>query len=663
MLRQSLLAGFGLLSLATAQTPIAMPPYVSTYTAAATRGFYFTCPTDCVITGLQAPNEAAQPNQVVEVLDFGVAPPPMFPAVVGAVNQLFYDNSVPAGTQVNTNIALQAGNVYGIFGCCTDAQGSATTYTSYGSGSFITSILGSPTTIARLLTQSGIASNGGNQPCSASTGPLGRVLVDIMPPAGLYAGFTADVTEGSSPLTVNFSDTSYTNDPGGVLSWAWDFENDGTIDSTAQNPTHTFTSCGDYDVSLTVTDASNPADTELLLNHVRTDLVAASFTVSLLTPPNVWQFTDTSTLPPTAWAWDFENDGTIDSTAQNPTFVTSGSCLNTTVRLDVTRGCRASSVIVPTFAAGSSFLGEVGGGNTISSPTSAGNYFDMQVTAAEGIRVCGLAVAPVGVAGALDVSVYLTEGSHVGKEGNPAAWRLLSTGSGTSSGGGYTPPVLSNVGLDTPFFLPVGDYGMAVFLSSPAGMGIAYTDGPAGPYVGADITIHPANVGSSSVSELGPVAFDQRFWNGGFFYSRCSVVGEAGSGFYGTGCAGPLGTPGLDPVGTTPALGTTYQLDVTNVPGGVALMLIGFSHTLSPVFGSLPYEATPNGAPGCFLRASADVTTLLVAAGSTATWTLTIPNDPAMTCLPIFNQAAVLSQGTNSLGFIISDARAAIVGQ
>ena len=65
---------------------------------------------------------------------------------------------------------------------------------------------------------------------SWSGGFIGNPLND------LYPGFTADVTSGLSPLTVNFTDTSVTNDPIGVLSWAWDFENDGLVDDTTRTP-------------------------------------------------------------------------------------------------------------------------------------------------------------------------------------------------------------------------------------------------------------------------------------------------------------------------------------------------------------------------------------------------------------------------------------------
>ncbi|MFT4516354.1 MAG: PKD repeat protein [Planctomycetota bacterium] len=48
---------------------------------------------------------------------------------------------------------------------------------------------------------------------------------------------------------------------------------------------------------------------------------AASFTTSEIAP-TVIQFTDTSSGgTPIAWSWDFDNDGTIDDTTQNPVFV------------------------------------------------------------------------------------------------------------------------------------------------------------------------------------------------------------------------------------------------------------------------------------------------------------------------------------------------------
>lgn len=57
--------------------------------------------------------------------------------------------------------------------------------------------------------------------------------------------------------TVNFTDTSI-NSP---TSWAWDFNNDGTTDSTLQNPTNVYTVAGTYSVKLTATNAGGSGDT------------------------------------------------------------------------------------------------------------------------------------------------------------------------------------------------------------------------------------------------------------------------------------------------------------------------------------------------------------------------------------------------------------------
>jgi PKD repeat protein len=55
---------------------------------------------------------------------------------------------------------------------------------------------------------------------------------------------------------VTFTDTS----TGGPTSWAWDFQNDGTVDSTAQNQIFTFTDPGTYDVKLTVTNSGGSSN-------------------------------------------------------------------------------------------------------------------------------------------------------------------------------------------------------------------------------------------------------------------------------------------------------------------------------------------------------------------------------------------------------------------
>jgi thioredoxin 1 len=64
------------------------------------------------------------------------------------------------------------------------------------------------------------------------------------------ADFTSNVTEGYSPLTVQFTDMS----TGSPTSWNWDFGDGNT--STVQNPTHTYNEAGNYIVTLTVENSA-----------------------------------------------------------------------------------------------------------------------------------------------------------------------------------------------------------------------------------------------------------------------------------------------------------------------------------------------------------------------------------------------------------------------
>jgi parallel beta-helix repeat protein len=68
--------------------------------------------------------------------------------------------------------------------------------------------------------------------------------------SGAVADFTADKTSGPAPLTVQFADKSTEN----PTSWAWDFDNDGVVDSIEQNPSYEYTAVGTYTVKLTVSN-------------------------------------------------------------------------------------------------------------------------------------------------------------------------------------------------------------------------------------------------------------------------------------------------------------------------------------------------------------------------------------------------------------------------
>lgn len=140
---------------------------------------------------------------------------------------------------------------------------------------------------------------------------INYITVTVSPPA---ANFTANRTEGTSPLPVAFTDLS----TGFPDAWTWDFGDGGT--STAQNPIHTYTSAGLFTVNLTV---SNSAGFDTL---VRTDYInvtssfapTASFTGNPVAgyEPLLVRFNDSSSGAITWWQWSF-GDGTT-SAEQNP---------------------------------------------------------------------------------------------------------------------------------------------------------------------------------------------------------------------------------------------------------------------------------------------------------------------------------------------------------
>lgn len=82
------------------------------------------------------------------------------------------------------------------------------------------------------------------------------------------ADFTANVTSGTAPLSVQFNDNS-TNTP---TSWSWEFGDGNT--SAAENPAYTYPDAGVYNVTLTVSNAGG-TDSEIKYGYINvTDVVS-----------------------------------------------------------------------------------------------------------------------------------------------------------------------------------------------------------------------------------------------------------------------------------------------------------------------------------------------------------------------------------------------------
>ena len=132
---------------------------------------------------------------------------------------------------------------------------------------------------------------------------------------GIQAAFThSQPTVCRPPSNITF--TNISTGPG-VLSYLWMFGDGNT--STSQNPTHTYTSSGNYTVTLIVTNNNGCTDTV----QSSTPIVIGEYNVSFSGPDSVCvgqvaNFTNTSGTNPASAFWTFGDGGT--STAVNATY-------------------------------------------------------------------------------------------------------------------------------------------------------------------------------------------------------------------------------------------------------------------------------------------------------------------------------------------------------
>lgn len=87
-------------------------------------------------------------------------------------------------------------------------------------------------------------------------------------PVKTSAGFTATSIAGFLPLKINFIDTTIKPEDKDLVSWEWDFDNDGNVDSNLQNPIAIYDRSGSFTVRLTVTDSGGNMDTAIKENYI-----------------------------------------------------------------------------------------------------------------------------------------------------------------------------------------------------------------------------------------------------------------------------------------------------------------------------------------------------------------------------------------------------------
>ena len=154
--------------------------------------------------------------------------------------------------------------------------------------------------------------------------------------------FTApDTANCSAPFTVDFTDQTP-----GATSWLWDF-GDGTT-STLQNPSHTYTTVGDFNVSLTVSTGIGCSNTFVKAPYVliRPTTIRLNLPSGDCAPFNYVPVATITTVDPIAsYLWDFGDGNT--STAATPvphTYLTPGA-YNVSLTVTTANGCTVTETV------------------------------------------------------------------------------------------------------------------------------------------------------------------------------------------------------------------------------------------------------------------------------------------------------------------------------
>ena len=169
-------------------------------------------------------------------------------------------------------------------------------------------------------------------------------IVVTQPPNVPKAAFTADVTSGNAPLTVNFTNQS----TGDITAFAWDF-GDGQS-SNQQNPSHTYTSPGSYIVNLTVSGPGGSDSAQTIISVTTTvQPPRAAFTQDKTSgeAPLTVQFINQSEGENLTYQWDFGDGTTSTDNSPSHTFVAAGTyTVNLTVSNSAGRSQAQTTITV-----------------------------------------------------------------------------------------------------------------------------------------------------------------------------------------------------------------------------------------------------------------------------------------------------------------------------
>ncbi|MFD1587794.1 PKD domain-containing protein [Halorientalis brevis] len=139
------------------------------------------------------------------------------------------------------------------------------------------------------------------------------VDVSIVPNEPPTASASADDTAPNPGESITFDASDSTDSTGRIVSYEWDF-GDGTT-ATGATPTHSYSSGGTYQATVTVTDVKGATDTDTVTIDVN-DAPTASAAVEPTsgTEETTFTFNASASSDPdgsiTSYAWDFGDDST-----------------------------------------------------------------------------------------------------------------------------------------------------------------------------------------------------------------------------------------------------------------------------------------------------------------------------------------------------------------
>lgn len=187
---------------------------------------------------------------------------------------------------------------------------------------------------------------------SSVCGPGAMVAVSPSACSGVpTASFGANPRSGCAPLQVSFIDQSL----GGPTSWEWDFNNDGIVDDTTQNPIYVYTQVGTYSVKLKVSN-SNGSDSLTQTNYIVVSMGPTAEAGANITTCAGKTFTlggnPTASGGTGPYTYDWSPDGPLSSsTVPNPTGSTQTSTTFRVIVIDA-NGCSATDTIRVTITPG-----------------------------------------------------------------------------------------------------------------------------------------------------------------------------------------------------------------------------------------------------------------------------------------------------------------------